>query len=89
MVDDLTAANQKIVDAAGKALLSSVSTAQSLLGSLKTILTGPLAGLSPTDAYNQAKAQWATADASNAGDRGQALLEAFRGMKRLRQQLPG
>ena len=80
MVDQTSAAQKQLIDNSSKILSASVSTASTLLGAMKTILTGPLANLSPTDAYLQAKQQWATADATNAGERSQAFLEASKSL---------
>lgn len=78
MATKTSESSKKIIEAAKKTLTDSLSTAADLLGTLKAMLTGPLAALSPEEAYRQAKALFATADATNAGARGTSLLEASR-----------
>ncbi|HBG07664.1 MAG: hypothetical protein A2075_09070 [Geobacteraceae bacterium GWC2_58_44] len=71
-------ATRHVVDSAKKMLLDSISSTQTILGTMQDLLTGPAAMLSPEAAYNQAKAQFASADAGNVSERVTALLEASR-----------
>ena len=49
----------KIIDAAKKAVTDMIGAQVNILNAMKTIMTGPLAGLSPEALYNQAQARFA------------------------------
>ena len=74
--ETVDAAIQKIIDSSKKALTDAISTAQGLLNTLHSIMTGSTAMLSPQAAYNQAKASFLGADSSTASAAATAFLDA-------------
>ncbi len=74
--ETISEATQKIIATAKTALTDAVSLNTTILGTMKELLSGATAQLSPEAAYNQAKAQFATADASNISDRVTAFMTA-------------
>ncbi|OGU13877.1 MAG: hypothetical protein A2076_13195 [Geobacteraceae bacterium GWC2_53_11] len=74
--ETISEATQKIIATAKTALTDAVSLNTTILGTMRELLSGASAQLSPEAAYQQAKSQFATADASNVSDRVTAFMTA-------------
>lgn len=74
--ETISDATQKIISTAKTALSDAVSLNTTILGTMRELLSGATAQLSPEAAYNQAKSQFATADASNISERVTAFMTA-------------
>ena len=72
----VSAATQKILDSAKKALTDSISVTQSILNTKLALLTGPAAMLSPEEAYKRSRTLFEGSDATNVSANATAFLEA-------------